>query len=158
MNSSWILKFLWNLFPVAVVSDTSFWWQDDFVLGKKLGEGSFGVVYRVSLANKASSKVLLYVLIGSSWNFWKFTRSFVLTDYCLHILWTTSHAHKLIWRGPLIFNNEAQADTSLAWAVAVVWHVSDTDTSYDSCRQGFYYNLVIGVSNALAETSVGQTI
>ncbi|KAG5088382.1 hypothetical protein JHK86_000994 [Glycine max] len=29
---------------------------DDFVLGKKLGEGSFGVVYRVSLANKPSSK------------------------------------------------------------------------------------------------------
>ncbi|KAL2347519.1 hypothetical protein Fmac_001519 [Flemingia macrophylla] len=30
--------------------------KDDFVLGKKLGEGSFGVVYRVSLANKPSSK------------------------------------------------------------------------------------------------------
>lgn len=26
--------------------------QDDFVLGKKLGEGAFGVVYKVSLANK----------------------------------------------------------------------------------------------------------
>lgn len=35
--------------------------QDDFVLGKKLGEGSFGVVYRVTLANKPSSKVLLFV-------------------------------------------------------------------------------------------------
>ncbi|CAL5189124.1 unnamed protein product [Lathyrus oleraceus] len=30
--------------------------KDDFVLGKKLGEGSFGVVYRVTLANKPSSK------------------------------------------------------------------------------------------------------
>ncbi|KAK4263749.1 hypothetical protein QN277_029124 [Acacia crassicarpa] len=30
--------------------------KDDFVLGKKLGEGSFGVVYRVSLAKKPSSK------------------------------------------------------------------------------------------------------
>ncbi|KAJ4710575.1 Serine/threonine protein kinase [Melia azedarach] len=30
--------------------------KDDFVLGKKLGEGAFGVVYRVSLANKPSSK------------------------------------------------------------------------------------------------------
>ncbi|KAK7306961.1 hypothetical protein VNO77_39615 [Canavalia gladiata] len=30
--------------------------KDDFVLGKKLGEGSFGVVYRASLANKPSSK------------------------------------------------------------------------------------------------------
>ncbi|KAJ1389461.1 Serine/threonine-protein kinase, active site, partial [Sesbania bispinosa] len=32
--------------------------KDDFVLGKKLGEGSFGVVYRVSLTNnnKSSSK------------------------------------------------------------------------------------------------------
>ncbi|KAG2377151.1 Serine/threonine-protein kinase [Vigna angularis] len=30
--------------------------KDDFALGKKLGEGSFGVVYRVSLANKPSSK------------------------------------------------------------------------------------------------------
>ncbi|KAL3501657.1 hypothetical protein ACH5RR_036106 [Cinchona calisaya] len=30
--------------------------KDDFVLGKKLGEGSFGVVYRASLAIKPSSK------------------------------------------------------------------------------------------------------
>lgn len=30
--------------------------KDDFVLGKKLGEGSFGVVYRVTLAKKPSSK------------------------------------------------------------------------------------------------------
>ncbi|XP_027362309.1 serine/threonine-protein kinase STN7, chloroplastic isoform X2 [Abrus precatorius] len=30
--------------------------KDDFVLGKKMGEGSFGVVYRVSQANKPSSK------------------------------------------------------------------------------------------------------
>ncbi|KAF8399163.1 hypothetical protein HHK36_015028 [Tetracentron sinense] len=29
--------------------------KDDFVLGKKLGEGAFGVVYRVSLAKKPSS-------------------------------------------------------------------------------------------------------
>ncbi|KAJ4841370.1 Serine/threonine-protein kinase stn7, chloroplastic [Turnera subulata] len=30
--------------------------KDDFVLGKKLGEGAFGVVYRVSLADKPSPK------------------------------------------------------------------------------------------------------
>lgn len=30
--------------------------KDDFVLGKKLGEGAFGSVYRVSLAKKSSSK------------------------------------------------------------------------------------------------------
>ncbi|XP_004297142.1 PREDICTED: serine/threonine-protein kinase STN7, chloroplastic [Fragaria vesca subsp. vesca] len=30
--------------------------KDDFVLGKKLGEGAFGVVYKVSLANKKSKK------------------------------------------------------------------------------------------------------
>lgn len=34
-----------------------FLWQDDFVLGKKLGEGAFGVVYKVSLAKKRASKV-----------------------------------------------------------------------------------------------------
>lgn len=32
-------------------------WQEDIVLGKKLGEGAFGVVYRVSLANKSGDKV-----------------------------------------------------------------------------------------------------
>lgn len=31
--------------------------QDDFVLGKKLGEGAFGVVYRVSFSKNPSSKV-----------------------------------------------------------------------------------------------------
>ncbi|KAK6242845.1 hypothetical protein QUC31_013426 [Theobroma cacao] len=30
--------------------------KDDFVLGKKIGEGAFGVVYRVSLAKKPNSK------------------------------------------------------------------------------------------------------
>lgn len=33
------------------------WRQDDIVLGKKLGEGAFGVVYRVSSSKKPSSKV-----------------------------------------------------------------------------------------------------
>ncbi|KAK3033675.1 hypothetical protein RJ639_034554, partial [Escallonia herrerae] len=37
----------WDMFVLAF---------DDFVLGKKLGEGAFGVVYRVSLAEKPSSK------------------------------------------------------------------------------------------------------
>lgn len=36
--------------------------KDDFVLGKKLGEGSFGVVYRASSSKKRSSKEGEYVL------------------------------------------------------------------------------------------------
>jgi serine/threonine protein kinase len=33
-------------------------WQDDFVPGKKLGEGAFGVVYKASLTDpKAAEKV-----------------------------------------------------------------------------------------------------
>lgn len=40
-----------------------FVWQDDFVLGKKLGEGAFGVVYRASLKKKPSSKVRIMCLM-----------------------------------------------------------------------------------------------
>ncbi|XP_050375062.1 serine/threonine-protein kinase STN7, chloroplastic [Argentina anserina] len=36
--------------------------KDDFVLGKKLGEGAFGVVYKVSLANKKAKKEEALVL------------------------------------------------------------------------------------------------
>uniref|UniRef100_A0A1J3CGN5 non-specific serine/threonine protein kinase n=1 Tax=Noccaea caerulescens TaxID=107243 RepID=A0A1J3CGN5_NOCCA len=36
--------------------------KDDFVLGKKLGEGSFGVVYRASLSKKRASEEGEYVL------------------------------------------------------------------------------------------------
>lgn len=39
------------------------WLQDDFVLGKKLGEGAFGVVYKASLANKSSAKVELIIIV-----------------------------------------------------------------------------------------------
>lgn len=34
--------------------------QDDIVLGKKLGGGSFGVVYKASLAKKPSYKVCAF--------------------------------------------------------------------------------------------------
>ncbi|CAN8238934.1 unnamed protein product [Cochlearia groenlandica] len=40
--------------------------KDDFVLGKKLGEGSFGVVYRASLSKKRSSEDGEYVLKKAS--------------------------------------------------------------------------------------------
>jgi len=36
--------------------------KDDFVVGKKLGEGSFGVVYKVSLSKKRSNEEGEYVL------------------------------------------------------------------------------------------------
>ncbi|KAG7589435.1 Protein kinase domain [Arabidopsis suecica] len=36
--------------------------KDDFVVGKKLGEGSFGVVYKVSLSKKRSNEESEYVL------------------------------------------------------------------------------------------------
>lgn len=49
-------SFMWVLFYFIYVN-MGFVWQDDFVLGKKLGEGAFGVVYRVSLAKKPASKV-----------------------------------------------------------------------------------------------------
>lgn len=42
--------------------------QDDIVLGKKLGVGAFGVVYRGSLAKKPSSKVCSYT--SSLWSLW----------------------------------------------------------------------------------------
>ena len=48
IDCSWVLMqfMLFGLF-----------WQEDIVLGKKLGEGAFGVVYRVSLAKKSRAKV-----------------------------------------------------------------------------------------------------
>ncbi|XP_038707889.1 serine/threonine-protein kinase STN7, chloroplastic-like [Tripterygium wilfordii] len=61
------LSYLWvgvapgffDMFVLALVIERLFrptYIKDDFVLGKKLGDGAFGVVYRVSLAKKLSSK------------------------------------------------------------------------------------------------------
>ncbi|KAK9060006.1 hypothetical protein SSX86_020710 [Deinandra increscens subsp. villosa] len=48
----------WDMFVLAFVERLfrPTYKKDDFVLGKKLGEGAFGVVYKVSLAKKTSSK------------------------------------------------------------------------------------------------------
>ncbi|XP_047321463.1 serine/threonine-protein kinase STN7, chloroplastic [Impatiens glandulifera] len=48
----------WDMFVLAFIERLfrPTFKKDDFVLGKKLGEGSFGVVYRVSLAKKPNSK------------------------------------------------------------------------------------------------------
>ncbi|KAK6921783.1 Protein kinase domain [Dillenia turbinata] len=47
----------WDMFVLAVVERLfrPTYRKDDFVLGKKLGEGAFGVVYRVSSSKKPSS-------------------------------------------------------------------------------------------------------
>lgn len=84
-------------FVLLNVNRFGFCWQDDFVLGKKLGEGAFGVVYRASLAKKPSSKVdtfdfptfivasgyvqisfelMFILLVGLSWNQNLFTLNF----------------------------------------------------------------------------------
>ncbi|KAK1419819.1 hypothetical protein QVD17_29180 [Tagetes erecta] len=48
----------WDMFVLAFVERLfrPTYKKDDFVLGKKLGEGAFGVVYKVSLAKKSSAK------------------------------------------------------------------------------------------------------
>ncbi|XP_059655552.1 serine/threonine-protein kinase STN7, chloroplastic [Cornus florida] len=48
----------WDMFVLAFVERTfrPSYRKDDFVLGKKLGEGAFGVVYKAQLAKKPSSK------------------------------------------------------------------------------------------------------
>ncbi|OVA06748.1 Protein kinase domain [Macleaya cordata] len=48
----------WDMFVLAFVERLfrPTFKKDDFMLGKKLGEGAFGVVYRVSLAKKPDSK------------------------------------------------------------------------------------------------------
>ncbi|XP_057961131.1 serine/threonine-protein kinase STN7, chloroplastic isoform X2 [Malania oleifera] len=48
----------WDMFVLAFVERLfrPTYRKGDFVLGKKLGEGAFGVVYRASLAQKSSSK------------------------------------------------------------------------------------------------------
>ncbi|XP_010262909.1 PREDICTED: serine/threonine-protein kinase STN7, chloroplastic-like isoform X2 [Nelumbo nucifera] len=48
----------WDMFVLAFVERLfrPTYRKDDFVLGKKLGEGAFGAVYRVSLAKKPGSK------------------------------------------------------------------------------------------------------
>ncbi|KAK9116068.1 hypothetical protein Sjap_015015 [Stephania japonica] len=48
----------WDMFVLAFVERLfrPTFRKDDFVLGKKLGEGAFGVVYRVSLAKKPGAK------------------------------------------------------------------------------------------------------
>lgn len=52
-----VYEIVFREFALFVIIESGLLWQDDFVLGKKLGEGSFGVVYKVTLANKSSSKV-----------------------------------------------------------------------------------------------------
>lgn len=47
------------------------YWQDDIVLGKKLGEGSFGSVYRVSLANKPSKPKVCFTKSSVSFKIWR---------------------------------------------------------------------------------------
>lgn len=49
----------WDMFVLAFVERIfrPTFKKDDFVLGKKLGEGAFGVVYKVSLANNKKSSV-----------------------------------------------------------------------------------------------------
>ncbi|KAG4116456.1 hypothetical protein ERO13_D12G170600v2 [Gossypium hirsutum] len=42
--------------------------NDDFVLGKKLGEGAFGVVYKVSLANKKTNSKVETMILGEVQN------------------------------------------------------------------------------------------
>ncbi|XP_058107898.1 serine/threonine-protein kinase STN7, chloroplastic [Magnolia sinica] len=48
----------WDMFVLAFLERLfrPTYRKDDFLLGKKLGEGAFGVVYKVSLANKSSAK------------------------------------------------------------------------------------------------------
>ncbi|CAL5350088.1 unnamed protein product [Camellia sinensis] len=55
----------WDMFVLAFVERLfrPTYRKDDFVLGKKLGEGAFGVVYRASLAKKPSSKVYMTCLM-----------------------------------------------------------------------------------------------
>ncbi|XP_050946365.1 serine/threonine-protein kinase STN7, chloroplastic isoform X5 [Cucumis melo] len=54
--------------------------KDDFVLGKKLGEGAFGVVYRVSLAKNPSDKKSSKKGDGEYWLIWKFEGEATLAD------------------------------------------------------------------------------
>ncbi|KAK1297910.1 hypothetical protein QJS10_CPB14g00454 [Acorus calamus] len=48
----------WDMFVLAFIERAfqQSYRKDDFVIGKKLGEGAFGVVYKASLANKGSPK------------------------------------------------------------------------------------------------------
>ncbi|KVI05333.1 hypothetical protein Ccrd_016334 [Cynara cardunculus var. scolymus] len=54
----------WDMFVLAFVERLfrPTYKKDDFVLGKKLGEGAFGVVYRVSSTKKPNSKVESMIL------------------------------------------------------------------------------------------------
>lgn len=60
--SKLLVVFVYLFYFVGINLFLNYWigcvWQDDFVLGRKLGEGAFGVVYRVSLAKKPGKKVL----------------------------------------------------------------------------------------------------